>query len=536
MKLRVLLVSNQVRGIDGTGGLGDVAAALSKAIASNENIDIRILMPGYKTVSGKALDDRFDTIIAKDVPVPFGKDVRSADICQYRLPTVKSDEPFITCYLLCVNTFENATDSPEQAILLSRGTIEFLRTYESFRPDIIHCNDWHTGLIPVYLNTLYGNDPYLGRIATLYTTHNTGYFYQGAFPDDAFSASAETLLSLAGFGPWVFQPLQTRSLEHQGRLNFTKGGFGFADLINTVSITYSREIRTPAFGGGFEHLLTERSGNLCGIVNGIDTVEWDPANDSCIAPYNYSKSDPVDLIINQKRRIRNLLKKWRQNGHAPFSQIKDDTVIISFVGRLTDQKATILMPVWEKLCGLKNVQFVILGAAHPMDEHGKSYAAEIMRLTQSFKNCIFFFDGFSPELSHLIYSASDMFLMPSVYEPCGLAQMICMRYGTVPVVRLVGGLVDTVMDEQAEGKANGFGFKESVADSFAMADIPLASDLLYQTVKRALSVFRKRPNRWAELIKNGMTADFSWTVPARQYTKIYHASVRSRVNSGFLSK
>jgi glycogen synthase len=178
MKLLVLIVSNQVRGIDGTGGLGDVATALAKALAVKEDIDVRILMPGYKTVSG----------------------------------------------------------------------------------------------IPVYLNTLYRSDPYLGRIATLYTTHNAGYFYQGAFPDDNFAEPTDTLLFQAGFDKSLFQPLQTRSLEHQNQLNFTKGVLGFADLINTVSITYSHEIQTPSFGGGFDHLLQERSRDLCGSVQHLPII------------------------------------------------------------------------------------------------------------------------------------------------------------------------------------------------------------------------------------------------------------------------
>ncbi|MDF1591098.1 MAG: glycogen/starch synthase [Desulfobacterales bacterium] len=535
MKLRVLIVSNQVRGIDGTGGLGDVATALAKALAAKEDMDVRVLMPGYKTVSGTGVENRFDSVIATEIPIPLGGQLRRAHVCHYFLPISNNDEPRVPCYLLCMDAFDKATDSPEQAILLGRGAIEFLRTFDKFHPDIIHCNDWHTGLIPVYLNTLYRSDPYLGRIATLYTTHNAGYFYQGAFPDDTFTEPTDRLLFQAGFDKSLFQPLQTRSLEHQNRLNFTKGGLGFADLINTVSITYSHEIRTPAFGGGFDHLLQERSRHLCGIVNGIDTAEWNPKNEPTIAPYNFSKSDPIDSVIKQKRLIRKLLKSWQKEGLNPFAEIKDASLIMAFIGRITDQKAAILMPILEKLCGWDNIQIAILGSAHPQDSTGRRYAAEIRDLSEANKNSLFFWEGFETGLSHLIYAAADLFLMPSVYEPCGLAQMISMRYGTLPIVRFVGGIVDTVTDEQAGAKANGFGFKEAVADSFAMADILPAAELLSETLRRAIGLFRNDPQRWQELIRNAMAMDVSWTIPAGQYLKIYQAAIRSRVRSHFLS-
>jgi starch synthase len=535
MKLRVLIVSNQVRGIDGTGGLGDVAAALAKALAADEGLDVRILMPGYQTVSGVGVKDRFAAVIASDLAVPFGRQSLSAHICRYFLPTSSSDEPRIPCYLLCMDLFDQALDSPVQAILLGRGAIEFLRVFENFRPDVIHCNDWHTGLIPVYLNTLYRNDPYLGRIASLYTTHNAGYFYQGAFPDDTFTEPADALLFQAGFDFSLFQPMKTRSLEHQNRFNFTKGGLGFADLISTVSITYAHEIRTPVFGGGLDQLLRERSRHLCGIVNGIDTGEWNPEKDPDIAPYNFSKSDPVDSIRKQKRLTRTLLNNWEKNGLKPFARIKDETLLMAFIGRLTSQKAAVLMPILEKLCCLDAVQIAVLGSAHPQDPAGKRYAAEMHRLSRKHAERFFIHEGFEIGLSHLIYAGADLLLMPSVYEPCGLAQLIAMRYGTLPVVRFVGGLADTVTDEQSAAKANGFGYKEVIADERSMADMAAAAELLYTTIARGVALFRNDPRRWSELIRNAMETDVSWHIPARQYLKIYTAAVQRRVQSHFLS-
>ncbi|MEW6673463.1 MAG: glycogen/starch synthase [Thermodesulfobacteriota bacterium] len=535
MKMRILMVSNQVRGIDGTGGLGDVAAALAKAMAAKEEVDVRILTPGYKTVSGTNAENRFKSVIAKDIPVPFGDRLHKAHVCQYFLPAFNHKDHRVPCYLLCMEPFAKAADSPEQAILLGRGTLEFLRGLDDFHPDVIHCNDWHTGLIPVYLNTLYRDDPYLGRIATLYTTHNAGYFYQGAFPDDNFPEPTDTLLFQAGLDRSLFKPLQTRSLEHQNRFNFTKGGLGFADLINTVSITYAREIRTPAFGGGLDHLLLERAGDLCGIVNGIDTAEWNPEDDPTIAPYHFSKSDPDDSVIQRKLLIRNLLKSWEKRDRKPFSGINDSTMLMAFIGRITDQKAAILMPILKTLCKWERIQIAILGSAHPQDPTGRRYAAEIRNLSEAYPNRLFFFEGFETDLSHLIYAAADLFLMPSVYEPCGLAQMISMRYGTLPLVRFVGGLADTVTDEQSGAAGNGFGFREMPADSFSMADIPQAVELLLATLERAFAVYKNNPRRWRELVRNAMAKDVSWNIPAGQYLKIYYAAVRARVRSHFLS-
>lgn len=535
MKLRVLIVSSQVRGIDGTGGLGDVAAALAKALAADRDTDVRIFMPGYRTVSGVGIENRFDAVVAAHIPIPFGDRVRPAHVCQYFLPKLAPHDPQVPCYLLCMDAYDKAVDSPEQAILLGRGAIEFLKIVARFRPDIIHCNDWHTGLIPVYLNTLYRSDPYLGRIATLYTTHNTGYFYQGAFPDDTFTIPPDALLFQAGFDRSLFQPLQTRSLEHQQRFNFTKGGLGFADLINTVSITYAREIQTPAFGGGLNRLFQERSADLCGIVNGIDTAEWNPENDPLIAPYYFSKSDPVDTVLKHKRLIRRLLKSWKKRGRKPFSGITDASFLAAFIGRITDQKAAVLMPALERLCGLDHMQIAVLGSAHPQDPTGRQYAAEISSLSQTYPDSLFFYEGFETGLSHLIYAAADLLLMPSVYEPCGLAQLIGMRYGALPLVRSVGGLADTVMDEGVGAAANGFSFKEPVPDGLSMADIPSAAEQLDATVRRACALYKNAPRRWRELVSNAMAKDVAWDIPANQYVKIYCAAVRARIRSHFFS-
>ena len=540
MKLRVLLVSNQVRGIDGTGGLGDVASALPKALAIRDDIEIRVLTPGFQEVSGLRdnpdLANRFGGPPLKSLSIPFGRKNVTVDVYEYSLPQSDDSEPTVICYLLRAAPFDRANDSPEQAILLCRATVEFLKDFEAFRPDVIHCNDWHSGLIPVYLNTMYSADPYLGRIATLYTTHNAGYGYQGAFPTEKTPISPDDLLSLSGLQrSTIFLPFRTRSLEHQGQLIFAKGGFGFADLISTVSIQYAHEILTPALGGGFEDLLKQRAHDLCGIVDGIDTeIEWNPARDPHI-PYNYSKSDAIQTVRDSKQRTRQSLQAWTdQEGQQPFADLKTDSTLLALVGRIASQKFPILLPALEDICKIERVQVAILGDAHPEDAEGQQYADRIRQLAARPRSNLLFYRGFDIPLSHLIYAASDMFLVPSTYEPCGLTQLISMRYGTVPVVRFVGGLVDTVIDEQAGTHANGFGFQTQVEYPRTKDDFSREARKLLETVKRAVNTLRSNPDRWHGVMKNGLERDSSWSVPATQYMKLYDEAVARRVKFHFL--
>ena len=536
MKLSVLLVSNQVRGIDGTGGLGDVAYALPKALAVRNDIDIRVIMPGFNKISGLGSDDRFAKVIMPNLNVPVGNEIVQVNVCQYYLKNGGNSKPEVICYLLHSDRFEKADDSPEQAILLCRATVEFLRFSREFRPDVIHCNDWHTGLIPVYLNTIYKNDHYLGRIATLYTTHNTGYGYQGAFPNqDIPNPKQKELVRLTGLPEDEFITNQTRSLEHMKLFNFAKGGFGYADLINTVSLTYAREIQTPAFGGGFDGLLVERAHDLAGIVDGIDTQEWNPENDHYIAPDNYGSFQPVDAVRCAKQRIKQSLQQWNdKKGDIPLAGIELDSVLLSIVGRIADQKYPIFLPALEEIGNIPGVQLVILGSAHPLDRQGQIYSDTTAALAKKLKKSIFFYNGFDIPLSHLVYAASDILVMPSIYEPCGLTQMIAMRYGTVPVVRAVGGLEDTVIDETAGIHATGFKFREPVIEVDEMADIPVSVSLFLETTKRAINTLRTNPARWSEVILNGMVQDFSWSIAAPQYMKLYSEAVYRRIHSHFL--
>lgn len=550
MKLNVLLVSDQVRGIDGTGGLGDVATGLVKALGKREDLDIRLLMPGYQQISEKNLESRFDDVVIESLAVPLADRIVSLRVCRVTVPTFSPDEPRVTCYLLCEPELLNRREnSGLQAVLLARGTVAFAENCEEFRPDLIHCNDWHTALIPVYLNTVYREHPYLSRIATLYTIHNnTGGAYQGSKP-------LNEVRPVAGLPNECYHPGKTRSVEFFGQFNHAKGGIGFSDLINTVSLSYADELRSAAFGGGLDKVVEERASELCGIVNGIDTAEWNPASDAFLPKaHRFCATDSPGLIRQQKVGLREGLRRWKDTqGNTPFANVTDDSVLIGVVTRMSEQKMPILLPLredtglavetpspMERLCehargSERPVQWIVLGNADRSDDRGQRYVSRLQRLVANQPTEVMFYDGFNIELSHLIYAASELFVVPSSFEPCGLTQLTSMRYGTIPVVRNVGGLRDTVIDELDAFEANGFKFLERDDDVEFwryQAEVPWAAELLYQTLLRAVDL-RGNEVRWNQLLMNGMRRDSSWTIPAAQYRRLYEEAVQQRVRLSF---
>jgi starch synthase len=393
----------------------------------------------------------------------------------------------------------------------------------------------------VFLKTVYQDDPYLGRVATLYTTHNAGGdAYQGGFPEEG------RLLPLSGLSvEQVFRGGETESLFHNDKFNFCKGGFGFADLINTVSRQYREELLLPAFAGGLEGVLKARSADFTGVINGIDTAEWNPAADKHLNGFTFSKTHSARDIRNKKGIIRHLLRDWvvtddnhPRKGEKPFAALKDGSVLIGVVSRIDFQKCPILLQAIERICGAEDVQVAILGNADRNDPLGMGYEDTLRRMAQSYSERLLFFDGFDIPLSHLIFAASELFLVPSVFEPCGLTQLVAMRYGSVPVVRSTGGLVDTVIDEGEKarhGSATGFRFREPVSES-SMVEEQTAADMLVSRLEEALRVYKTNPARWNQLVLNGMSRDSSWSVPSMQYVKLYHEAVRRNIERTFFGE
>ena len=380
-------------------------------------------------------------------------------------------------------------DNCERFIFFCRGGLEAIaRIGEAggarWRPQVVHVNDWQTGLVPVYLHTLYRDHPLLGGLATLFTIHNLAY--QGVF--------WHYDMPMTGLGWDLFTPA---GVEFYGKLNFLKGGLVFSDLLTTVSRTYAREIRTAAFGNGLEGVLEERSHDLHGVVNGIDYELWNPAKDRGLAA-PYSTDDPAGKTV------------CREALRAELGLLPQAGPVIGMVTRLAEQKGLDLVarslagharrgvPARAPRLGRSDLGGGLHGGCA---QHAGQVAVRI---------------GYDPELARRIYGGADCFLMPSRYEPCGLGQLIALRYGTVPIVRRTGGLADTVSEfDPARRTGTGFTF-----DAFAV-------ESLLDAVRHAAAAFRQ-PVLWKALVKNAMTEDFSWDASAREYVTLYGKALNAR--------
>ena len=480
MSLRVLLCASECVPFVKTGGLADVAGALPKALAKLGH-DVRVAIPKYSAIdSGKIPSSR----TGKARSLRMGN--RSV-----RVNIETSDAiPGVTTYLVdCPECFHRdgiygQPDDAERFALFCRAILEFLRQGQ-WQPHVIHGNDWQTGLIPVHLKTTYAGDARLSRIATLHTIHNLAY--QGVFE--------RSLLAAVGLDSSLFR---MDGLEFYGRVNFLKGAIVFADILNTVSKTYSKEIQTAEYGEKLEGVLSMREDDLFGVLNGLDYDVWNPATDELLTA-RYS-AEGIAPKADNKAALQQRLG-LPQRPKVP---------LFGIVSRLAGQKGLdILADVLPHMLQL-DVQFALLGTGEPYYHELLSNAArkspERMAAVLAFDNA----------LAHQIYAGCDFFLMPSRYEPCGLGQMISLRYGTVPIVRRTGGLADTVEDFNPEaGSGNGFTFTDYT---------PVA---LFGAISRALLTIRADKAR-TRLIANAMAADFSWERSAQQYLELYQRAAHTR--------
>ena len=492
-RLRVLLVASEASPFAKTGGLGDVAAALPRALRALGH-DVRILMPRYRGVERHASGIR--TVVPR-LEVPVGdRRVESALLgteTSAGVPVyfLQQDHYFDRDGLYGTGDGDYS-DNCERFVFFCRGALEALIALDgegrdAWRPQIIHANDWQTGLISVYLRTLYRDHPALRAVATVFTIHNLAY--QGVFWHHD--------MPMTGLGWDVFTPA---GLEFYGKLNFLKGGLVFSDLLTTVSPTYAAEIRTPEFGNGLEGVLEERAQDLHGVVNGIDYEQWNPAKDPAL-PRSYSPAEPEGKLVCREalRRELGLTDVGLNGGPGP---------LVAMVTRLAGQKGLDL--ALESLPGMLDAgcRVALLGSGEASLEEAWIQAAARHPGTVAVRI------GYDPELASRMYAGADCFLMPSRYEPCGLAQLIALRYGAVPLVRRTGGLADTVMEfDPARRTGTGFLFDA------------LSADALLDAVRRAAAAFR-RPELWGALVKNAMTEDFSWDASAREYAQLYKKVLR----------
>jgi starch synthase len=481
-KMKILIVSVEVSPFAKVGGLADVAGALPKALAKLGH-DVRVLMPAYKMIEDNP-KYKVKPLIDK-LPVPINPHwIEEGFVKQ---TTISGDIPV---YLVgSKRFFSKANESvkvydieagADPYIFLDRAVPTFIEAFKKeWMPDVIHCNDWHTGLIPVYLEHLK-----LDNIGTVFTIHNLAY--QGSFD--------KSLLPNAGLPESYFNMFQ---MEAYGRVNFLKSGLVFAHMANTVSPNYAKEIQTEEYGAGLQGLLKDLAdhGNLRGILNGIDYDEFDPNSDPNI-PFQYSAGK-----IAGKAKCKLALQQ-------EFGLPQDENIpVIGLVSRLADQKGLdLIKEVVAKVLGLPT-QFVVLGLGD------KTYESYFKSLQKKYPNHMRANICFDADLASRIYAGSDLFLMPSRFEPCGLGQMISLRYGTIPIVRKTGGLTDTVIEfDPIAHIGNGFVFEEYKAAA------------LLETIQRGVKTFQNK-EKWNELVERALKSDFSWKFSALEYIDLYEAAV-----------
>jgi len=479
--VKILFAASEVAPFAKTGGLADVAGSLPIALASLGH-DVRVVMPRYRQVDRRV----FDLKHAATFPVPLGTWQERCDIFEGRLAEnvtvyfVDKDIYFDRPELYRT-TQADYPDNAERFIFFSRALLELCRT-TAFMPDIIHCNDWQTGLVPLYLKTLYRDSTALRKTRTVFTVHNLGY--QGQF--------WHWDMKLTGLGWDVFTP---EGIEFWGKMNFLKAGLVYADRITTVSKTYSQEIQIPDYGHGLDGVLRKRAADLSGIVNGIDYREWDPSHDRAIAkPYSSARLSGKAVC---RKALQTLVR-------LPLS----NDPLVGMVTRLADQKGLdILTEALPEIMSL-GIQLVILGTG---DE---KYHRLLTDAAERYRGAMRVLLKYDDAVARNIYAGCDLFLMPSRYEPCGLGQMNALRYGTVPIVRRTGGLIDTVTDyDPKTGRGTGFLFTDHSAPA------------LVDCLRSALDVYGNA-NKWKHLVQNGMKQDFSWERSAQEYVKVYRKAMR----------
>ncbi len=487
--LKICYVSSEVVPFAKTGGLADVAGALPVALKETEQ-DIRVMMANYKSINERKFVLR-EVIRLKEVKVTLDGDTKIVDGKTAFLPNSKVHVYFlhIPDYFdrkeLYVDpaTGKDFEDNAERFGSFSKATLETLKLLY-WQPDIIHCNEWQTALIPFYLKTTYKNDEFFKNTRTVLTLHNLAY--QGIFP---LEKAKKVEIPEDYIRPG-------KEFEFYGKLNLLKGGILFADILNTVSEKYAQEITTdPDMGFGFEQILASRKKDLVGILNGVDYEHWNPESDTLI-PQNYSP----DSLEN---KIKNKTVLCKQNNLT----FNENVPVIGIISRLADQKGfDLIEKVADELMAM-DIQVVILGTGDP------KYHTLFEKLAKKHPKKLAVNLRFDNKLAHLIEAGADIFLMPSRFEPCGLNQMYSLKYGTVPVVRETGGLADTIQNFDPKTKqGTGFTFKKYDAKE------------MLNTLKRAVKVFGDKKT-WRNIQKAGMKKDFSWKQSAVKYQELYHRAL-----------
>lgn len=472
--LKVLFVASEAAPFVKTGGLGDVTASLPKELR-RQGLDVRVIIPKYGAMP-EEWKTKLSTKSVLRVPVSWRLQYCGVEeLTHDGVPFYFIDNE----YYFNRNGFYGHYDDAERYAFFCRAVLEAL-PHINFQPHIIHCHDWHTGMVSVFLAAHYRHNPFYEKLRTLFTIHNLKY--QGIFPKDI-------MVNLLDLG-WEY--FTVNGIEFHDKVNFMKGGLFFSDLINTVSPTYAQEIQHAYFGEKLDGVLSSRQNGLSGIINGIDYITYNPASDSSLF-MNYDWQ-------TKERKTKNKLELQKMLGLFPAA----DKPLLAMCTRLVEAKGLdLVLRVLNEILDI-DTQMVILGQGDEHYQHSLWHAAWLHH------GQLAAVIPYSEDMARKIFAAADLFLMPSRYEPCGLGQLIAMRYGGLPVVRETGGLKDTVMAyNEYTGQGNGFSFTNYNAH-----------DLLY-TVRRAVSFYRNK-DVWDKLVSRVMRTDNSWRVSAAKYRQLYN--------------
>lgn len=477
--MKIAIAASEAVPFSKTGGLADVAGTLFKEYLKR-GLEAYLFVPLYRRTREALAGSLRETGLTFDVPL--GRAVRECRVFTLeddpgRVFFIASDA-FFDREELYGTSAGDYPDNDQRFAFFCRGVLEACIRL-ALGIEVMHCNDWQTGLIPLYLKTLYRDAPALRNAVSVLTIHNLGY--QGLFPPQT--------MAIAGLGMDLFTP---EGVEFYGRVNFLKAGIVGADVITTVSTAYAKEILTHEFGFGLDGILKKRANALVGILNGIDYAEWDPAADTFI-PLNYDRTDMAGKAACKKALVDRC--SFPRDAGAP---------LLCFIGRLSAQKGLDILADAIPVMIAGGANIIIIGRG---DER---YHAVLGDLEDRFRGRLFRYAAFDEAFAHLAYAGADMFLMPSRYEPCGLGQMIAMRYGTIPVAHRTGGISDTVEDG-----VTGFLFDEYSAASLSAA----AGRALDACAKKAV---------WRMMQKNAMSRDFSWGRSAEAYRIVYRDALTAR--------
>ncbi|HHZ17213.1 MAG TPA: glycogen synthase GlgA [Peptococcaceae bacterium] len=473
--MKVLYVASECAPFAITGGLGDVIESLPRAI-QKKKVDARVILPKYGNIPAEY---KKEMMHVKSFTVPVGWRNQYAGLQVF-------EHQGITYYFIDNEGYFKREgiygyfDEAERFSFFCRAVLESLQYMDDFQPDILHCNDWQTALVPVFLKEFYWDKPLYQKIKTVFTIHNLKY--QGVF-----WMNVEDVLGLSSSKQY------DEAFEFYGDINFMKAGIYYADKITTVSNTYAEEIKTAYFGENLDGVLRKFGDKLVGIINGIDYNKYNPESD----PHIYA-----NYRTSLAKKEQNKLMLQEDMGLP----VRNNVPMLGMVSRLTRQKGLdLLVYIIDELLSL-DVQLVILGVGEYGYEHTLRYAAE----RHPAKMQLFLM--FNEAMARKIYAASDLYLMPSLFEPCGLSHLIALRYGTLPVVRETGGLKDTIQSyNECTGEGNGFSFTNFNAHDFLF------------TIKRALDFYHNQPVIWNNIVKNAFKANYSWHTSAQRYIDLYES-------------